>query len=155
LKLKRKEKEEREREEQTEMDMESESERKVEAERKEMERKRSFLEMDSEEKVQPDSKRRKLNDNTITSVDNRDNVDYKGVPVQLRKFKWLYEESMISDEDRKRIIDYMTGKYKREDVESEDVVLKEESELGKKTVFRMCFKTKTWKKIVIRYRKSV
>ena len=89
-------------------------------------------------------------------IAKRNTVDYKGVPEPLRKFKWLYIESALTDEGRIKIIKFLTGKYTRKDVEKEDVLLTtaQVKEGGKRqieeSVFRMFFDTKRWRRVSVR-----
>eukprot|EP01084_Bolivina_argentea_P042134 77727_1 len=79
--------------------------------------------------------------------------DYKGVPEAFRCYKWLYIDcNELSDEGRNKIVKYLKGKYTRNDMDSEDIVLKTfeinnvKQKVSKKSVFRMLFKDKKWKK---------
>lgn len=71
---------------------------------------------------------------------------------------WLYKDcDALNDGGREKIVFYLQGKYTQEDVdeESEDIVLKKveldegKVKVVKKTVFRMLFAEKRWKKITI------
>ena len=127
-------------------------------------KKRPFESFEAEgESIHCDSKKRKLNDNDndnkinkAKDIETNEQVDYKGVPPHLRKFKWLYIDSALTDEGRVKIIKFLTGKYMRSDVEHEDVLLtRAEVEDGLKrileeTVFRMFFVAKIWKRVSVR-----
>eukprot|EP01084_Bolivina_argentea_P104938 187855_1 len=106
------------------------------------------------------TKKRKLNEDSNTETVS--NIDFKGVPLKFRNYKWLYCGSdQLTDDGRKKIINFLSGCYKREDVEKEDVLLKRvemmdgNQKIVKDTVFRMCFKIKKWKKICIKRKVNV
>ena len=69
-----------------------------------------------------------------------------GIPKQLHKLKWLYENcNALTQENREKIVKFLTGKYTKEGVDKEEIVLHRNvvSETttyrNKKTVFRMMF----------------
>merc|ERR1712154_239882 len=80
-----------------------------------------------------------------------------GIPKALHKFKWLHTDcNQLSVENRQKIVQYLTGKYTKEGVEKEDVLLHRTVEAAtgiiKDSVFRMMFATKNWKKVVLKKR---
>eukprot|EP01083_Nonionella_stella_P265067 898374_1 len=105
---------------------------------------------------QPPSKKRKLkqSDRKKRKINIKESTDkYKGVPDALRKFEFLYLDcDELTDENRSKIIRYMTGKYTKDNAESEDILLsiKQDSKHKTKSIFRMLFKTKKWKRIKLK-----
>ena len=86
----------------------------------------------------------------------KEKVDYKGVPEHLRKFKWLYVDNALTDKGRIKIIKFLNGRYTRNDVEQEDILLtraqvkKEGKSQIEESVFRMFFDTKRWRRVSVR-----
>eukprot|EP01083_Nonionella_stella_P053955 142568_1 len=85
-------------------------------------------------------------------------LEAMGIPKELREFKWLYRDcNALTKETRDKIVSFMMGKYGRNDVEVENVILNEIQEnqmVTKQYVFRMFFKTKKWKKLCVMKRKK-
>merc|ERR1712228_926975 len=74
-----------------------------------------------------------------------------GIPTNLRRFTWLHTDcNELTQQNREKIVAFMTGKYTATDVEKEDVLLKRVVDvangLTKDTVFRMMFASKNGKK---------
>ena len=122
----------------------------VESDHDSKKRKLDVMDFTNIQMEQPANKKRKLND------DVKVQCDYKGVPEIFRKYKWLYMDcEELTDDGRQRIINFLSGKYMRNDVENEDILLKKvesidgSKKVTKMTVFRMCFKVKKWKKVCI------
>ena len=64
---------------------------------------------------------------------------------------WLYNDcNMLNDDGRKTIVDFMLGRYTKDDVDTEEVILNREvnGNCTKDTVFKMLFKERKWKKII-------
>eukprot|EP01083_Nonionella_stella_P025913 71355_1 len=76
----------------------------------------------------------------------------------LSKYKWLTQDcNQLNEESRNKIISYLNGKYIKNDVDKEDVLINkrvDEKGLIRKSVFRMLFKERKWKKVAITTRKK-
>merc|ERR1712154_251472 len=77
-----------------------------------------------------------------------------GIPINLHRFKWLHTNcNELTQQNRQKIVAFMTGKYTADNVEKEDVLLNrsvdEQNGITKDSVFRMMFASKKWKKIVL------
>lgn len=92
--------------------------------------------------------------------DNRDPLEVKlismGIPKQLHKMTWLYENcNALTQENREKIVKFLTGKYSKDGVEKEEIVLHKNVISDTETtesVFRMMFKDKKWKKVIYKKR---
>ena len=68
-------------------------------------------------------------------------IDYMGIPVQLRKYQWLYDPTNILNQaDREKVIKFMNGQCKRTDVTHEDIPLSQEKD--GRTAVRLKFQPK-------------
>merc|ERR1712228_815310 len=85
-----------------------------------------------------------------------------GIPIKLHSFKWLYTNcNQLTQQNREKIVAFMTGQYTMDNVEKEDVLLNRmvdtQSGITKDSVFRMMFASKKWKKVVLskRFKRKV
>eukprot|EP01084_Bolivina_argentea_P269812 458659_1 len=78
-----------------------------------------------------------------------------GIPKKLQKYKFLFHQcNVLTNRSREKIISFLTGKYMRNDVDSEDIVLNRIEEVKQsneikviESIFRMFFKLKKWKPV--------
>ena len=92
------------------------------------------------------------NDNEIDAEAQR--LNELGIPTNLHQFKWLYENcNQLTQQNREKIVSFMTGQYSQDGVEKEDILLNRtvdaEKGVTKDSVFRMMFASKKWKKVVL------
>eukprot|EP01084_Bolivina_argentea_P269813 458661_1 len=88
----------------------------------------------------------------------KERIDAMGIPMNLRNYTFLYRNcNTLTKDSREKIILFLTGKYMRNDIETEDIVWNR-TKLGmqsttfaiKESVFRMLFKARKWKKVTIK-----
>eukprot|EP01083_Nonionella_stella_P209087 758212_1 len=123
----------------------------------------SFMNDLSEPKKEEEKESKKNEEDGLMALDvpqNEENEKKKkdelkwiemGIPKQLHKFTWLHSNcNELTQENRQKIVEFLTGKYTKEGMEKEDVLLNRSIDLEKGVtkdgIFRMFFDTKKWKK---------
>ena len=109
------------------------------------------------DEMMPKGKKQKLDSNTEND-EERNKLIKMGIPSQLHKYKWLYQNcNELNQESRDKIVNFMLGKYMKQDEEMEEILINREltsNDITTDVVVKLLFKERRWTK-VIRKRKKI